>query len=325
MQTIYTHISQNPQHAYFDPDHLKQSARETLGAFDKPTYGLWASPFNIPNICEWEDYFASELNPNAYKRTKALYQKESNRFKSYLQSLGLTRDQFNSLPQAKKYVMQQYYDQLPPAYTSEEMHFALEKDKDDYTIDGVNNRKNAFYFVVDQSRILHVHSAGEIFPYLQSTNSFGMQTGLRNINFDRIKADGYDGLELHNAAQLRSCPAFFTWDVDSIVIWNPDCVTQIDKNIAYLARFSAAIQTKYDKLDPDMSGIRLVNWVVTHEDAVRDAIRNNIISFDDVERAIGRVYDLEKVYQEAPGISLTEEYAHLVDQTAQEPVDIDRT
>ena len=80
------------------------------------------------------------------------------------------------------------------------------------------------------ARILHIYSEDDIMPFIIKDKEFGMffmsKTAIGDrIDFDRIAGD-YDGLELHlsdNYGELHDS-IFYTWDCDSIVIWNPDVI-----------------------------------------------------------------------------------------------------
>ena len=51
----------------------------------------------------------------------------------------------------------------------------------------------------------------------------GFNCGFDQINVDKMKADGWDGLEI----SLTDCDRLYGWDCDSIVIFNRDAVVPV--------------------------------------------------------------------------------------------------
>ena len=56
--------------------------------------------------------------------------------------------------------------------------------------------------------------------------------GMIDVNFERM-ADDYDGIELFLSDDGRLYHAMYGWDCDSILIFHPDVVKEVDKSIAF--------------------------------------------------------------------------------------------
>lgn len=288
MQRIYTHIGNSPMEPHFDPENLRNSQRDELGVSDKPSYGLWASPFNDKSSCQWEWYLATEMNKNAHRRERQLEDIEHTRFDMYLNSRGLTRDQYYALPADKFRQINSDYGQLPPTYTKEEMAAAQAMDREDRLNYGAHKRECAFHFYVNQDNILHVHDIRDIAPYLQFKEGYS----LWRIDFDKIKADGHSGMELHNATKMRGT-IFWSWDVDSIVIWDPDCVKPVDRNIAYIARSIADAKDEFDARDPLSDDVTLARWLADNIDVIDKAVADGVFEPKEVATFIERAIELD--------------------------------
>lgn len=97
---------------------------------------------------------------------------------------------------------------------------------------------NKMEFVLTKdSKILEVHCEENILPYIIRSypclNDCSVITHtdiMDGIDFDKLKDEGYDGLELFISDDyLRLHNGVFnTWDCDSIVVWNYDAIQVIE-------------------------------------------------------------------------------------------------
>lgn len=87
--------------------------------------------------------------------------------------------------------------------------------------------KSFKFTLTKKARILTVRKREDIFPYLIESNTLCMKPVL---DFNRIMAE-YDGMELiHGNRYLELHDnEFYSWDVDSIVIWNPYIIVPMNK------------------------------------------------------------------------------------------------
>ena len=73
-----------------------------------------------------------------------------------------------------------------------------------------------------KARVLHVHTLKDLEPYINDHNHY--------LGFDdrldfRTLYKKYDAMEVHmssNWCELHDYFLLYTWDVDSLVVWNPD-------------------------------------------------------------------------------------------------------
>lgn len=98
------------------------------------------------------------------------------------------------------------------------------------------------FTIREDSRILNIYEEDDIIPYIIK-HKYNMDFGLYVQGYDRPKTDcadrynierlheEFDGIELHldqNYMNLRYT-IFYSWDVDSIVIWNPDIIIPLEQ------------------------------------------------------------------------------------------------
>lgn len=86
----------------------------------------------------------------------------------------------------------------------------------------------AFRFdVTPNAKILHVRSLKDVEQYItKSPYEALFAAGFDYLDCGKLCRD-YDGIELHisdNYAALHMSNVFYTWDVDSICVWNPDAI-----------------------------------------------------------------------------------------------------
>lgn len=78
------------------------------------------------------------------------------------------------------------------------------------------------FYISDDAKVLHVYTEKDIAKYLAD----GCAYYIPQINFGTLIKD-YDAIEVHlsaNNGELRKSHIFLTWEVDSLVVWNPDVV-----------------------------------------------------------------------------------------------------
>lgn len=85
--------------------------------------------------------------------------------------------------------------------------------------------KESFTFhLVDGAKILLLNATIEpISPYITPVFDGNWNT----LDICKLYNDGYDGIELihgDNYTNIHYSDIFYTWDVDCIVIWNPDVI-----------------------------------------------------------------------------------------------------
>lgn len=86
------------------------------------------------------------------------------------------------------------------------------------------------FTLTKKAKILTVRSREDIFPYLIESITLCKKPVL---DFNRIMAE-YDGMEIihgHNGKNFMDLHynEFYSWDVDSIVIWNPYIIVPMNK------------------------------------------------------------------------------------------------
>lgn len=97
-------------------------------------------------------------------------------------------------------------------------------ENEDYEI---HELKHSFKFtLIDNAKILTVRSNNDIEKFMKPLNE--RLSIFRWLNFKDIVDAGYDGLELIHGNHWRELHdgVFYTWDVDSIVVWNPDVIVE---------------------------------------------------------------------------------------------------
>lgn len=82
----------------------------------------------------------------------------------------------------------------------------------------------SFTFELKTCRVLHVRKPKDIEPYVERVSE-GYLFDHCKLNLAKIYNE-YDAMELHLSEnwRLRDIEVFYGWDVDSIVVWNPDVV-----------------------------------------------------------------------------------------------------
>lgn len=77
------------------------------------------------------------------------------------------------------------------------------------------------FFLKEEAKILEIHNMDDILPFVNGRPSIFEET----INFKKLY-ESFDGMELFLSENWRFHDSilFYAWDVDSIVIWNPDII-----------------------------------------------------------------------------------------------------
>lgn len=81
------------------------------------------------------------------------------------------------------------------------------------------------FTTVPEAKILHLHSLSQAAPYMKISYRFQSIVGY-NLDLDKIYKM-FDGMELHisdDFCSFHDNNVFYTWDVDSICIWNPNII-----------------------------------------------------------------------------------------------------
>lgn len=79
------------------------------------------------------------------------------------------------------------------------------------------------------AKILHIYNKKDIkkIPILENYNlNFNSPIIKTYFDYVKLKEQGYDGLEIHNFNELNEY--FHYWDCNSIVIFNPEIIIQIN-------------------------------------------------------------------------------------------------
>lgn len=91
------------------------------------------------------------------------------------------------------------------------------------------------YFVFkvkDGAKIFTVRKNDDVSDYLYTPHLFTLKYMFpqKYIDFDKIMKE-YDGMELIHGDNYMDLHFgyFYSWDVDSIVVWNPDVIEVVDK------------------------------------------------------------------------------------------------
>ena len=90
---------------------------------------------------------------------------------------------------------------------------------EDFHLDSFS--KSFKFKLKEGSKVLEVHHVNDIDKYIINTNKFP-----KSINFEKILIDGYDAVELFHGDNYNELHdgIFYSWDCDSIVILNKECI-----------------------------------------------------------------------------------------------------
>jgi len=96
----------------------------------------------------------------------------------------------------------------------------------------INRLNKSFKFCIKpDAKVLEVREVWDVDDYLISTkHTYGNNTWFElTLDTDKIEKD-YDAMEVYmndNYYDLHNSDIFYLWDVDSIVVWNPDVVVPV--------------------------------------------------------------------------------------------------
>ena len=324
---IYMHISGKGS-AEFDPqkmiDAQQKPYEDHMGS--KRECDLWASPFTEKNAFTWEEFWYAdtswteslarsqckdsiapkseqqrafeerlELNrlpimdyafyPASFRKQNKVI-KESFRFTDPAQIMEYQKQ----IPVwAKVYEARENADRRWAQYGEDVQNFIRQTIADKFG--GI--RKNAFFFAVDQDKLLHVREMSDIEQFIATADE---QHPYGQILYDKLQDAGYSGIELHNPRGLRYGPdgkqtVFYLWDVNSVEIWDPTCVKVIDREIACIARMARVDCTAIDLYDQYMNHDNLKIWMANNPDAVKNATHSGILSAKDVHDVQHCIYN----------------------------------
>ena len=97
------------------------------------------------------------------------------------------------------------------------------------------DENNAIFFKLkDDAKIFKIHSLDDCNKlkemYKTENDIFAELRFFKTINYEKMLEDGWDGVELLISSDSRLYDEMYGWDVDSILVLNPDIVLQIDRN-----------------------------------------------------------------------------------------------
>lgn len=287
MKTIYMHIPRNGNKRFdkeLFPKEVPSPLSHTHAFLNKPDIGLWGSPFNTEDRNTWEMYYYGN-----YLSCKDVYQGEGRRMREandshYYDQLEKTFkigwNQYIQMPESE---LQKYRAQMTMPYSEKEIRIATMKDESRRLEDIKNIRRDAFFFTVDDSKVLHIKTLDDIEPYVVEKDPAPLMTKF-SIDFEKIKEDGYHGLDLTMCADFKCL--FYAWDVSSIVMWDISTVEEVSPELARISRISYSPRNLIDDKDMMMTKDFVLDYMKDNLDALMDAEKKGLCSYDDVYNAI---------------------------------------
>lgn len=88
--------------------------------------------------------------------------------------------------------------------------------------------KSFTFSLSPDARVLHAKHLRDIEPFIRYDNSISDRWTYPMLYLDAIYKM-YDAMEVHMSKhwnELHDFSLFYSWDVDSIVVWNPDVIIQ---------------------------------------------------------------------------------------------------
>ena len=95
---------------------------------------------------------------------------------------------------------------------------------EDFHVDSLNEK---FFFTISpKAKILKVKALEDAIPYTLNAHPMSRNSCSLYLNWEAIMRD-FDGMELTHSRETYDELHFYTfnsWAVDSIVVWNPECI-----------------------------------------------------------------------------------------------------
>ena len=295
MISVYMHQGSDA----FDPAVLEHNVSEYWDKWrdsSKMACALWASPFNDTKDNSWERFWYSDYG-NVEKNALMEASFDKGMHTIFIEQNFCDIDDMISFytqpmdPMAKRLVTFAKNNDMGVTVTKDDIKqwvaeapSIIEKAKAIAESKCQEFRGNSFYFTVDDSKILHIRNKFDIEPYVKDVTPPEISFKMFAIDYDKIRADGYGGIELHNASTMRYDSLFYTWDVDSIAIWDPDCMRPIEKEIAVLSRLASNTTNFIDIFDPTFNKDYLFDWIGQNMDIVQRAIDDGVITLSNIQQ-----------------------------------------
>lgn len=299
MKTIYKHQG----HKEFNPELLARCIAERwgegFGEWNKVEAALWCSPYNQPNVITWENFYISDYSDVSRSLLKDF--SDIHPISCYFENWDdlvvsmrcsdeiLSNDDFlQPYMDEHELTIEQLREEMTKLY--EHLQPVL------YGYYQETCRDNAFYFVVDESKVLSANVPADLDEYLIKKEGYYRDF----VDFDKIRNDGYAALELCSRVNFRNS-TFNMWDCASMSIWDGGIVTVIDREIANISRLAndAHIVHEYgrdsvftvDQADDHMNTEYLYQWMQDNQEKVVDAVAQGIISQEDIEKVLSMVIE----------------------------------
>lgn len=338
MGRIYVHYGKKE----FNKEEFCETQQKNVDKFlccDKRPFDLWGSVFNEFGTWSYERLIGCEFIENTKREIRMASDKERAQFFDFLYSIGSNENIFFEMPPEEQSEMLKKYtdagnkpiDQQKVDAWNIDCDFAKLELYEQMKLACQKHRENAFYFVVNQDKILHVECMDDIAPYLTKHNihTFDLRN---NILFDKLMKDGYAGIELHygdDYANMHFGTVFKSWPVDSLMLWDVSEMTVISPEIAHIARLATNTHLEtndailiFDKYDPLMNVDGMIDWIQNHQTEVQQAIDDGFITIEDVADLINQKYDSSGKQQGQDPMELEQDYEELETSDNQQQYDI---
>lgn len=287
MKTIYMHLPREDGERFnrdLFPKEIPSPLSRTNAFLNKPDMGLWGSPFNTEDRNTWEIfYYGNYLSSSDVYRGEARRMSDANHrhyIKELEQTFKIGWNQYVNMPNSE---LAKYKEQMTFPYSKEDIKAATKRDEIKRFEDIRNIRKRAFFFTVDDSKVLHVKTLKDIEPYCIEKDPAPLMSRF-SIDFDKMREDGYHGLDLSMCADFRSM--FYAWDVSSIVMWDISTVDEVAPELARISRLSYGTRNYLDDKDYMMSTEFVLDYMKDNLDSLVEAEKKGLCTYDDVYNAI---------------------------------------
>lgn len=287
MKTIYMSIPRSGGKR-FDKDSFPKEITHPISAecafLNKPDNGLWGSPFNNDEKNTWETFYYRTClsSKNVYQGTARKMADTNSRYfhKQLEQKFHIGWNQYINMSQEE---LDKFKEQLQFPFSEGDIKKAMLKDEQRRLNDIKNIRERAFFFIVDDTVILHVKSFKDIEPYLIENEPAPLMSKY-SIDFDAMHDEGYHGIDLTMCSDFKN--VFYAWDVSSIVLWDVSTVEEVQPELARLSRLSYSNTNLIDQNDRMMSKDFLIDYMKDNLEALIEAEKKGICTYDDVYKAI---------------------------------------